>query len=76
MNNTNKMANNWNITVKHPGLIGGVAKGSQEELQARIDSLDRFYTKGVAKIEKDFKASFIKATFRKKIVTEKPKTTK
>lgn len=63
------MANKWNITTKDAGLIGGEAKGSVKELQARIDSLDKFYTEGMAKIERAYKASFTKAK-AKKVVKE------
>lgn len=70
------MANNWNITVKHAGLIGGVAEGSQEELQVRIDALDKFYTEGVTKIERAYKESFISAKVKKKVIKEDPKTKK
>lgn len=68
------MANKWNITTKDVGLIGGVAKGSVEELQARIDTLDKFYTEGMAKIERAFKASFIKANIKKRKIVKETKT--
>lgn len=60
------MANDWKITTKDAGLIGGVAEGSEEELSKRLDALNDFYTKGVAKIERAYKSSFISAKSKRK----------
>lgn len=72
VNKHTNMANNWNITIKDSGLIGGNAKGTQKELQLRLDKLNDFYTKAVNKIEREYKASFISARAKvKKSVTKK-----
>lgn len=67
------MPNKWNITTKDAGLIGGVADGTEEELQARIDALADHYSEKVAKIQSDYRASFIGAKVKsKKEVIVKP----
>lgn len=60
--------NDWNITVRDVGLIGGVADGTEEELQVRIDKLDAQYTEAVKKISDKYKTTFITSKARKRII--------
>lgn len=72
------MANNWNITNKDAGIIGGVARGTAAELTARLDKLDAFYNENIAKIQAKYRSTFISAkavrTVKEEPVEEPTKT--